>query len=343
MSEAKGYVWGPINAEDLAPVPASRWVVTSGMTGVSAAQGRLYAVDVRDHSCNEIFPYLTSYVLDEERFGSLAPLDPLRIEPHGIDVVARPDGVGELYVVNHGWRESVEVFEIDVQGARPTLRWIGAAVLPSVSGRQRCGRRRRRWIRGEHQRAAPRRARSTASPVPRSATRPAGSSNGHPGAGWSDLPGTAINSANGVAVSGDGHWVYIGGWHSRCIEEGPARRRTGRVVGRRHRHPDRQPDVDGRRTAPGRGGVRHHRRGVHRRPLRSRATARIPFPGAARWTPTRWPSRPSWRTGPRRSARRPPASRRARRSGSVPPVTRDWPASPTALSPRRPLFGAVSA
>jgi sugar lactone lactonase YvrE len=36
--------------------------------------------------------------------------------------------------------------------------------------------------------------------------------------GWSTLPGAQINSANGVAVSSDGRWVYIGGWHSQCIK-----------------------------------------------------------------------------------------------------------------------------
>ena len=76
MDEAKGYVWGPINAEDLAPVPASPWLITSGMTGISAAHGRLYAVDRRDYSCNEIFPYLGSSAPDEARFGKQAPWIP---------------------------------------------------------------------------------------------------------------------------------------------------------------------------------------------------------------------------------------------------------------------------
>jgi hypothetical protein len=218
VSEAKGYVWGPINAEDLAPVPATSWVVTSGMTGVSAAQGRLYAVDRRDHSCNEIFPYLASYALDEERFGSMAPLDPLRVEPHGIDVAARPDGVTELYVVNHGWRESVEVFEIDVAGARPTLRWIGAAVLPaSAVGNDVAAVDGGGFVVSvnvlhgdglEHGLARAEAGDETG-----------GVFEWSPEHGWADLPGTAINSANGVAVSKDGHWVYIGGWHSRCIKK----------------------------------------------------------------------------------------------------------------------------
>jgi hypothetical protein len=218
MTTAKGYVWGPINAEDLAPVPGGEWLITSGMIGVSAPQGRLYAVDTRDGSCNEIFPYLASYVLDEERFGSQAVLEPLRFEPHGIDVAARADGVSELYVVNHGWRESVEVFEVVFEGLRPTLRWIGAAELPdSVVGNDVAAVGDGGFVVSFN--------RLLDGPIEDAIARAeAGEETGgvfewSPTKGWSLVPGSGINSANGVAVSQDGRWVYIGGWQSRCIKK----------------------------------------------------------------------------------------------------------------------------
>ncbi len=40
-----------------------------------------------------------------------------------------------------------------------------------------------------------------------------------PAQGWVTLPGTQINTANGVAVSPDGRWLYIGGWNSRCLRK----------------------------------------------------------------------------------------------------------------------------
>jgi hypothetical protein len=213
MDEAKGYVWGPINAEDLAPVPASPWLITSGMTGISAAQGRLYAVDLRDYSCNEIFPYLGSSAPDAARFGKQAPLDPLRFEPHGIDVATRPDGVNELYVVHHGWRESVEVFEVELGGVRPALRWIGAAELPgSAVGNDVAAVAGGGFVVSinVHQ--------QDGTHSPEAGEETGGVLEWSPTAGWSTLPGAQINSANGVAISSDGRWVYIGGWHSRCIK-----------------------------------------------------------------------------------------------------------------------------
>ena len=39
-------------------------------------------------------------------------------------MAVRDGGGHELLVVNHGWRESVEVFEVLLDQARPHLRWI---------------------------------------------------------------------------------------------------------------------------------------------------------------------------------------------------------------------------
>jgi hypothetical protein len=229
VAKAKGYVWGPINAEDLAPVAATNWVITSGMTGATAAQGRLYAIDRRDHSCNEIFPYQASYAPDEKRFGTQTGLDPLRFEPHGIDVAVRDDGVYELLVVNHGWRESVEVFEIVLEQARPTLRWIGAAEMPESA----VGNDVAAVVGGgfvvSFNRYRPQGTADGAAPAGEG-EETGGVFEWTPGTGWNALPGAGINSANGVAVSKDGRWVFIGGWSSRCIKK--ARRGKGPVESR---------------------------------------------------------------------------------------------------------------
>ena len=125
-----GYISGPVNAEDLAVAPGGEWVLTSGMTGPTAPLGRLYAVSVATGACNEIYPYRASAALDTERFVQQPDLNPLKFRPHGIDVVLRPDGRAELYVVNHGGNESVEVFDVDLDESRPSLKWIGGVRVP---------------------------------------------------------------------------------------------------------------------------------------------------------------------------------------------------------------------
>jgi DNA-binding beta-propeller fold protein YncE len=54
-----------------------------------------------------------------------------------------------------------------------------------------------------------------------------------PEQGWSVLPGSAINSANGVAVTPDGGTVYVAGWRSRCVRRitrGPGGPETSEVA-----------------------------------------------------------------------------------------------------------------
>ncbi len=212
-----GRIWGPINAEDLAIVPGSDWVITSGMTGPGAPLGRLYAVDRRDHSCNEICPYLVETALDAGRFGEQDPFDPLAFQSHGIDTFVRPDGVVELFAVNHGGRESVEVFEVLLAGPRPRLRWIGGARMPGTTIGNDCA-------------ALPgggfvvsTTGSIDGSEMPNASGGARGETGGvlewSPGQGWGELPGTQIFVANGVEVSEDGEWVFIGGWGAKTIQK----------------------------------------------------------------------------------------------------------------------------
>ena len=212
-----GYISGPVNAEDLVVAPGGEWVLTSGMTGPTAPLGRLYAVSVASGACNEIFPYRATSALDAARFVEQPDLNPLKFRPHGVDVTLRPDGRTELYVVNHGGNESVEVFEVDLDAPRPALKWIGGVRLPGNTAGNDVATVDDGFV-----------VSTTGDPEGRSEVTVeqamAGADTGgvlewSPSGGWTTLPGTQINTANGVAVSPDGEWVYIGGWNSRCLRK----------------------------------------------------------------------------------------------------------------------------
>ncbi len=212
-----GYIAGPVNAEDLAVAPGGEWVLTSGMTGPTAPLGRLYAVRVEDGACSEIFPYGATSALSVERFVQQPDLNPLEFRPHGIDVALRSDGRTELYVVNHGGNESVEVFEVDLDGTRPTLRWLGGVQLPGGAVGNDVAAVDDGFV-----------VSTTGDPEGRSVVSVEQAISGDDTGGvlewshshgWVVLAGTQINTANGVAVSPDGEWVYIGGWNSRCIRK----------------------------------------------------------------------------------------------------------------------------
>lgn len=50
--------------------------------------------------------------------------------PHGIHYSTRADGAGQLLVVNHGERESIEFFEVAPKGQSYKLTWRGCVQLP---------------------------------------------------------------------------------------------------------------------------------------------------------------------------------------------------------------------
>ena len=123
------FVCGPVNPEDLILVPQSPWVIVSSMED----DGYLSATDSRDYSSTVVFPAATSRSRhDTATYGSCPGVATDQFRPHGISLRPGPDGVHRLYVVRHGVRESVEVFEVDASGETPTLTWVGCAVAPDA-------------------------------------------------------------------------------------------------------------------------------------------------------------------------------------------------------------------
>jgi len=114
------------NPEDLAPGPDGRILVSQfgGMDGAKA--GNLAVYDSRTKKLDVLFPNADELV---QSWGEAAcappPLD--LFSPHGIDIEERDDGRLQLAVVNHGGRESVELFEVMEDSA---LRWRGCVLGP---------------------------------------------------------------------------------------------------------------------------------------------------------------------------------------------------------------------
>ncbi len=56
--------------------------------------------------------------------------DPNSFITHGLNIRAGKDGHATLYVVGHGGREAIEVFDVDASGAQPVLTWNGCVLTP---------------------------------------------------------------------------------------------------------------------------------------------------------------------------------------------------------------------
>ena len=187
------FVCGLVSAEDLAVLPGSEWVIASG----NREGGRLHLVSVRDKTSTVLFPTATR----NERLAATyptcpGPLDLMKPDDsraHGIYLKPGPGGVHTLYVVHHGTRESIEVFEVDAKAGPPTLTWVGCAPALSIHGFNAVV-------------AFPEGGFAATS------TRTNDVWQYQTATGWRRIPGTEGTAPNGLEISKDGRWLYVAGW-----------------------------------------------------------------------------------------------------------------------------------
>ena len=121
------FVCNLISVEDFVPVDGGRWLV--GGSYIAKSVG-LYLVDTRAKSAKPVSLSLAA-TPDPLYAGCPAP-DLKALQTHGVDV-RKANGRTIVYAINHGGRESVEIFEL--HPAANTAEWIGCALSPpGVSG-----------------------------------------------------------------------------------------------------------------------------------------------------------------------------------------------------------------
>jgi hypothetical protein len=126
-------VCGFQNPEDLAQVPGSDWIIVSQFGLMDGSRpGNLALFDINSESLQAVFPPATdSKPLQESDWGEAdCPMPGKDFAPHGLDLGRLDDGRLRLLVVNHGGRESVEIFEVRNAVPRPEIIWRGCAIGP---------------------------------------------------------------------------------------------------------------------------------------------------------------------------------------------------------------------
>jgi SMP-30/gluconolaconase/LRE-like protein len=122
------FVCGVQNPEDLLQVPATRWLLASGMAPGSG----LHLVDTQSRTVRNLYAAGASSVrADKTKYaGCPGPLDPKLAVLHGLSLRPAAAGRFTVYATNHGGRESIEVFDLSTAGAAPTATWIGCVLMP---------------------------------------------------------------------------------------------------------------------------------------------------------------------------------------------------------------------
>ncbi|MFC1702071.1 hypothetical protein ACFL1J_04945 [Pseudomonadota bacterium] len=125
-----GFVCGPMGAEDLVRVPETKWIIASGFT-----QGApISLIDSKLKSWAELYPGTRPRAEQNMEIYGACPgsPDPNNFISHGLNLRAGKNGHSTLYVVSHGGREAIEVFDVDASGVQPVLTWIGCVLTPEA-------------------------------------------------------------------------------------------------------------------------------------------------------------------------------------------------------------------
>ena len=188
------FICGVISPEDLAIVPGEEWIIASG----DQEGGRIQLVNVQDKTATLLFPTPTrAERLDAATYPMCpGPIDPQEgddFRAHGLYLTPGSGGVHTLHVVHHGFRESIEVFEVDAGASPPALTWVGCAIAPEPLGLNSVV-------------GLPGGGFVATSP------RTGDVWEWHTDSGWMQVPGSDDTAPNGLEISSDGRWLYVAGF-----------------------------------------------------------------------------------------------------------------------------------
>jgi hypothetical protein len=205
------YICGVTSVEDIVVEPSGRWIV--GTSYKKNGPG-LYVIDARARTAKPAVLAPAANAGAAPYAGCPAP-DFKALVTHGIELRAGRNGVHTLYVVNHGGRESIEVFSLDVRGAEPAIAWIGCLIPPQ--GAETNG------IAALPDGAlAVTKFRSTGGDAGAFARMLRGEISGtvylwKPGQGFSELPGVRYPGDNGILASADGKQLFIANYGAKSV------------------------------------------------------------------------------------------------------------------------------
>lgn len=203
------YICGPHNAEDLVHIPDSNWVLTSGRHlqyfNTATKESGVLAVSYPESETVQGLHGCSSAVRREDAVN------------HGINLrLNGGDQPDELLLISHGPRESVEIFDVvhTDKNAVPSLRWKGCVELPHPAFGNS---------------VAPVPGRGFVVAVTIEVTDPdflaklkEGRPTGYvlewlPKQGWRRLAGSEFSGNNGIEVSADGDWVFVGNYGTGTV------------------------------------------------------------------------------------------------------------------------------
>jgi hypothetical protein len=200
------FVCNLISVEDFLPVNGGRWLV--GGSYVEKSVG-LYLINTRTKTARPVALSISDKP-DPMYAGCAAP-DLKNLQTHGLDV-KQTKGQTTVYVINHGGRESVEIFRL--HPASDTAEWIGCALPPegvnsnSIAALADGGFILTKFMDSRDKQGF---QHILSGQVTGAVYRWTA------GRGFNEVPGTQLSGDNGLLASADGRWLYVNAYGSREV------------------------------------------------------------------------------------------------------------------------------
>lgn len=205
---------GTRQPEDLERAPGGKFLIATqylnqGRGGASGGGMALFDL------AKKTFTKMAVKDEPEKSWGDAACPGPIddKLVSHGSSLAKRRDGKWALYVVNHGGRESIEMFELKPQSGGWSLMWRGCelaqhdyndvAILPD----------------GGFVGTYPTGLSAGRGAAPGSSAPTGYVARWTPGKGASEVPGTRMRFPNGVVASTDGRYIYVNEFIARTVHK----------------------------------------------------------------------------------------------------------------------------
>lgn len=203
------YICNLEHPEDVRRIPGTKWLIVSGFANGSG----LKLIDSERHTAVRWYAGKHPAPDANKYPGCSQPPEVSTFNAHGISLRAIGPNQYRLHVVNHGGRESIEVFDVAVgKKSAPELRWKGCLPMPAGLAANAVATFPDGTV--------------LATVLTRPGTSLADFMQGRPTGGvyewapgaraFSLMPGTELPGNNGIETSPDGKHFYVVafGWHS---------------------------------------------------------------------------------------------------------------------------------
>jgi hypothetical protein len=194
------YICELVVPEDILTVGSTGLLLASG----HRAPGHLYLIDPAKRTQSELIANLALRQDTRAYPDCPGPLNLQRFDTHGLSLAEASPRLFSLYTTSHGAREAIEMYELDLRGAAPSLTWKGCVLLQQDRyhngvARLADGGFIATNMRDQSWRATP----GVAAGITGQLVE------WHPGGKPQPLAGTELSLPNGIDVSKDERYVYV--------------------------------------------------------------------------------------------------------------------------------------